>query len=410
VPVASSILVRPGIQPGWRCPKPGNAKEGDLQTAPILDAAPLTPLLRRRLDRAGLAGITEKVLAGSRLDGEDGLALYARPDAAAVGLLANVVRERLHGDRTYFVRNRHLNPTNVCEADCLFCAFKADPGDPRGWTMTREDVQRRIREMVTEDIREVHVVGGHNPQVGYAYFVDTLRWIKEVRPEVHVKAYTMAEIAFFSKISGKPVEEVVADLRAAGLDACTGGGAEILGERVRKKIVRGKIDGDGWIDTARRVHRMGVKSNCTMLYGHVERDEDRVDHLLRLRALQDETGGFQAFIPLAFHNENNRLRKLNPPTGLDDLKNLAIGRLVLDNVPHVKAYWPMHTPELAQLALRMGVDDVDGTVVEEHIYHMAGARTEQALAVAEIVDLIRKAGRIPVERDALYGTVREHPA
>ena len=368
----------------------------------------LTPLLRSRLERAGLAPATEKVLSGTRLDAADAMRLYGVGDVAALGLLADVVRERLHGDRTYFVRNRHLNPTNVCEADCLFCAFKADPGDPRGWTLTQGQIQERIAKMVTEDIREVHVVGGHNPEIGYEYFVDTIRWIKEVRPEVHVKAYTMAEIHFFSKISGKTVETVVTDLKEAGLDACTGGGAEILGDRVRRKIVRGKVDGTGWLDTARRVHRMGVKSNCTMLYGHVEKDEDRVDHLLKLRDLQDETGGFQAFIPLAFHNENNRLRKLDPPTALDDLKNLAVARLVLDNIPHVKAYWPMHTPELAQLSLRMGVDDVDGTVVEEHIYHMAGARTEQAMSVEEIVDLIRKAGRLPVERDALYRTVREY--
>lgn len=378
-----------------------------MSSSPVLESRP-NALLVRRLERAGLEAIGTKVFSGRRLDRDDGLRLYAAADVALVGMLADHVRERLHGDRTYFVRNRHLNPTNVCEADCLFCAFKADPGAPGGWTLGKEAIQSRVRELVTEDIHEVHVVGGHNPEVGYDYFVDTIRWIKEVRPRVHVKAYTMAEIFFFSRIAEKPVEAVVADLKEAGLDACTGGGAEILGERVRKKIVRGKVDGAGWLDTARRVHGMGVKSNCTMLYGHIERDTDRVDHLLALRALQDETGGFQAFIPLAFHNRNNRLRKLNPPTGADDLKNLAIGRLLLDNVPHIKAYWPMHTPALAQLSLRMGVDDVDGTVVEEHIYHMAGATTEQAMSVDDLVTFIREAGRIPVERDALYGTVREY--
>jgi aminodeoxyfutalosine synthase len=361
--------------------------------------------MQSRVAGAGLAAVAAKVRGGERLTAEDGLALYAATDVAAVGMLANLVRERLHGDRAYFVRNRHLNPTNVCEADCLFCAFKADPGDPRGWTLDRDAIQKRIRELVTEDIREVHVVGGHNPEVGYDYFVDTIRWIKEVRPHVHVKAYTMAEIFFFSTISGKTIEAVVADLVAAGLDACTGGGAEILDARVRRKIVRGKVTGEQWLDTARRVHMAGVKTNCTMLYGHIEKPEHRVDHLLRLRALQDETEGFQAFIPLAFHNENNRLQKLNPPTAADDLMNLAVSRLLLDNVPHIKAYWPMHTPELAQLSLRMGVDDVDGTVVEEHIYHMAGARTEQAMSVAELVAFIREVGRIPVERDALYRTV-----
>jgi aminodeoxyfutalosine synthase len=364
--------------------------------------------MRARLDAAGLGPVADRVSAGERLGRDDGLALYAAADVAAVGFLANLVRERLHGDRAYFVRNRHLNPTNVCEADCMFCAFKADPGDPAGWTMGREEIQERVEKLLTDDIREIHVVGGHNPQVPYSYYLDTVRWIKEVHPGIHVKAYTMAEIFFFSKVSGKSIEGVVADLREAGLDACTGGGAEILGERVRKKIVRGKVDGAGWLDTARRVHRAGVKSNCTMLYGHIERDEDCVDHLLALRGVQDETGGFQAFIPLAFHNANNRLRKLRPPTGLDDVKNLAVSRLLLDNVPHVKAYWPMHTPALAQVALHMGVDDVDGMVVEEHIFHMAGAETEQGMAVDELVDLIRAAGRVPVERDALYNTVREY--
>jgi aminodeoxyfutalosine synthase len=373
-------------------------------------APALTALQLARLDRAGLEIVAAKALAGERLSGPDGLLLEAAPDVAAVGFLANVVRERLHGDRTYFVRNRHLNPTNVCEADCLFCAFKADPGDPRGWTLSREEIQERVARLVTEDVREIHVVGGHNPLVPYTYFVDTIRWIKEVRPAVHVKAYTMAEIEFFARRSGTSVEAVVTDLKAAGLDACTGGGAEILGDRVRRKIVRGKVDGAGWLDTARRVHAQGVKSNCTMLYGHIETAEDRVDHLLRLRALQDETGGFQAYIPLAFHNENNRLRKLTAPTGAEDLKQLALGRLLLDNVPHVKAYWPMHTPALSQAALLMGVDDVDGTVVEEHIYHMAGARTDQELPVSALVELIRKAGRRPVERDALYRVVREHDA
>jgi aminodeoxyfutalosine synthase len=377
-------------------------------STPTLETPGLTPLMQQRLARAGLDAIQDRVLAGDRLTRDDGLTLYAIHDIAALGMLANVVRERLHGDRTYFVRNRHLNPTNVCEADCLFCAFKADPGDPSGWTMSREQIQERIRKLITEDIREVHVVGGHNPEIGYDYFVDTIRWIKEVRPEVHVKAYTMAEIFFFSQISGKSIEDVVAELKEAGLDACTGGGAEILGEAVRKKIVRGKVDGAGWLDTARRVHKAGVKSNCTMLYGHIEKDTDRVDHLLALRELQDETGGFQAFVPLAFHNQNNRLKKLDPPTGVDDLKNLAVARLMLDNVPHIKAYWPMHTPELAQLSLRMGVDDVDGTVVEEHIYHMAGARTEQEMSVTELVEFIREAGRDPVERDALYQTVQEY--
>ena len=372
--------------------------------------AALSPIMERRIERAGLAPILNKIRSGERLGQADGLCLYECPDVAAIGFMANLVRERMHGPATWFVRNRHLNPTNVCEADCMFCAYKADPGDPSGWTMAKEQIQSRIQALITEDIREVHVVGGHNPEVGYDYYVDTIRWIKEVRPQIHVKAYTMAEIFFFSKISGKSIEDVVMELKEAGLDACTGGGAEILGDRVRRKIVRGKVDGQGWLDTARRVHQCGVKSNCTMLYGHVEKPEDCVEHLLLLRSVQDETGGFQAFIPLAFHNANNRLRKLKPPTGLDDLKNLAIGRLMLDNIPHIKAYWPMHTPKLSQAALWMGVDDVDGMVVEEHIYHMAGAETEQGMSVEELVEFIHHAGRLPVERDALYRTVREYEA
>lgn len=379
-------------------------------SSPSVTEPQLTPLMELRLERAGLGEITRKVKALERLSREDGLLLYGCSDVAAIGFLANFVRERMHGDRTYFVRNRHLNPTNVCEADCMFCAYKADPGDPSGWTLSKEQIQTRVRKLLTDDITEIHVVGGHNPEVGYDYYLDTIRWVKEVKPSIHVKAYTMAEVFFFAKISGKTIEAVVEDLKEAGLDACTGGGAEILGEKVRKKIVRGKVDGQGWLDTARLVHKGGVKTNCTMLYGHIEKPEDCVDHMLALREVQDETGGFQAFIPLAFHNANNRLRKLNAPTGIDDLKNLAIGRLLLDNIPHIKAYWPMHTPKLAQVSLNMGVNDVDGMVVEEHIYHMAGAETDQEMSVEQLVSMIQSAGRTPIERDALYDTVREYPA
>jgi aminodeoxyfutalosine synthase len=352
-----------------------------------------------------LEPIAAKVMAGERLDYADGLVLYGSSDVLAVGWLANYVRERMHGDVTYFNVNRHINYTNVCVANCRLCAFGRKKGDPAGYTMTLEDAWNAAASGYSEAITEFHIVGGLHPDLPFQYYLDLVRGLKERFPKVHIKAFTMVEINFLARIAKLPVEEMLRQLREAGVDSMPGGGAEIFADRVRSIICDHKIDGNEWLDTARLAHRMGFKSNATMLYGHVENDEDRVDHLLKLRALQDETGGFQAFIGLAFHPENTALDHLPPTTGLSDIRQIAVSRLLLDNFPHIKAYWQMLTPKIAQIALRFGADDLDGTVVEEKIYHDAGATTPQGMTRKELCRLITEAGRIPVERDTLYHAV-----
>ena len=352
-----------------------------------------------------LEPIAAKVLAGERLDYADGLVLYGSPDVLAVGWLANYVRERMHGDVTYFNVNRHINYTNVCVANCRLCAFGRKKGHPAGYTMTLEDAWKAAASGYSEAVTEFHIVGGLHPDLPFQYYLDLVRGLKERFPKVHIKAFTMVEINFLARIAKLPVEETLRQLREAGVDSMPGGGAEIFADRVRSIICDHKIDGNEWLDTARLAHKMGFKSNATMLYGHVENDEDRVDHLLKLRAVQDETGGFQTFIALAFHPENTALDHLPPTTGLCDIRQIAVSRLLLDNFPHIKAYWQMLTPKIAQLALRFGADDLDGTVVEEKIYHDAGATTPQGMTRKELCRLITEAGRIPVERDTLYRPV-----
>jgi len=354
---------------------------------------------------ARLEPIAAKVLAGERLSFEDGLVLYRSTDVLAVGWLANYVREKLHGDVTYFNVNRHINYTNVCVANCRLCAFGRKKGDPAGYTMTLEDAWTAAVSGYSEAVTEFHIVGGLHPDLPFQYYLDLVRGLKERFPKVHIKAFTMVEINFLARIAKLPVAETLRQLREAGVDSMPGGGAEIFDDRVRSVICDHKIDGQEWLDTARLAHQMGFKSNATMLYGHVENDEDRVDHLLKLRALQDETGGFQAFIGLAFHPENTALDHLPPTTGLGDLRQIAVARLLLDNFPHIKAYWQMLTPKIAQIALRFGADDMDGTVVEEKIYHDAGATTPQGMTRQDICRLITEAGRVPVERDTLYHAV-----
>jgi aminodeoxyfutalosine synthase len=354
---------------------------------------------------ARLEPIAAKVLAGERLSFEDGLVLYRSTDVLAVGWLANYVREKLHGDVTYFNVNRHINYTNVCVANCRLCAFGRKKGDPAGYTMTLEDAWTAAASGYSEAVTEFHIVGGLHPDLPFQYYLDLVRGLKERFPKVHIKAFTMVEINFLARIAKLPVAETLRQLREAGVDSMPGGGAEIFADRVRSVICDHKIDGQEWLDTARLAHQMGFKSNATMLYGHVENDEDRVDHLLKLRALQDETGGFQAFIGLAFHPENTALDHLPPTTGLGDLRQIAVARLLLDNFPHIKAYWQMLTPKIAQIALRFGADDMDGTVVEEKIYHDAGATTPQGMTRQDICRLITEAGRVPVERDTLYHAV-----
>jgi aminodeoxyfutalosine synthase len=352
-----------------------------------------------------LEPIAAKVMAGERLDFGEGLTLYGTSDVLAVGWLANYVREKLHGDTTYFNVNRHINPTNVCVAACKLCAFGRKKGDPAGYTMALEEAWQTAASGYSEAVTEFHIVGGLHPDLPLEYFLDLVRGLKERFPKVHVKAFTMVEVAYLARRAKLTIEQTLIKLREAGVDSMPGGGAEIFSARVRSIICDHKIDGSEWLETARQAHKLGFRSNATMLYGHIENDEDRVDHLLKLREVQDDTGGFQTFIPLAFHPENTPLDHLPVTTGLTDIRQIAVSRLLLDNFAHIKAYWQMMTPKIAQIALRFGADDLDGTVIEEKIYHDAGATTPQGMTRKELSRLITEAGRIPVERDTLYNAV-----
>src|SRR6266481_2049315 len=356
-------------------------------------------------DDARLEPIYAKVILGERLDPADALALYRTGDILAVGWMANHVRERMHGNKTYFNVNRHINPTNVCVAACRLCAFGRKKDSPGAYTMALEEAFETAASGYTEAVTEFHIVGGLHPDLPFQYFLDLISGLKQRFPQVHLKAFTMVEVAYLAKRAKLSIRETLEQLKGSGVDSLPGGGAEIFADRVRYIICDHKIDGDQWLETAKQAHQIGLKSNATMLYGHVENDEDRVDHMMRLRALQDETGGFQTFIPLAFHPDNTPLQHLPKTSGLLDIKNIAVGRLLLDNFQHIKAYWQMLTPKIAQIALRFGADDLDGTVVEEKIYHDAGATTPQGMARKELERLIREAGREPVERDTLYRPV-----
>jgi len=356
-------------------------------------------------DDARLEPIAAKVLARERLTPEDAVALYRSGDILAIGWLANHVRERMHGNTTYFNVNRHINPTNVCVAACRLCAFGRKQGSECSYTMALEEAFETAASGYSEAVTEFHIVGGLHPDLPFQYFLDLIRGLKERFPQVHLKAFTMVEVAYLAKRAKLSIRETLVQMKEAGVDSLPGGGAEIFIDRVRRVICDHKIDGDDWLDCARTAHQIGLKSNATMLYGHVENEEDRVDHLVKLRALQDETGGFQTFIPLAFHPDNTPLRHLWKTTGMSDIKQIAIGRLVLDNFAHIKAYWQMLTPKIAQIALRFGADDLDGTVIEEKIYHDAGATTPQGMTRQELTRLIREAGREPMERDTLYRPV-----
>lgn len=346
--------------------------------------------------------IYEKLESGSRLGFEDGLTLYRSPDLIGVGKLANLVRERKFGRKTYFVRNLHLNYTNVCLNRCLFCAFSRNDVDEGAFTLDLRAAEAKIRSHLKEPISEVHIVGGLNPALPFSYYPDLLAMIKEIRPQVTLKAFTAVEIDHFSKITCSTVEHVLEELKKAGLAMMPGGGAEVLSDRVHRKLYPKKIGPDRWLEVVRIAHESGITTNATMLYGHIETLEERVTHLIKLRALQDKTGGFSAFIPLAFHAENTKVQRSKYAGAIDDLKNVAVARLLLDNIPHIKAYWVMITPSLSQLAMSFGADDLDGTITEEKITHMAGARTPKGLSREEILSLIRSAGFQPVERDAFY--------
>jgi aminodeoxyfutalosine synthase len=362
--------------------------------------------VQRRLQSLGLADIAAKLNAGERLSFDEGVRLFHSPDLHAIGWLANREREKRHEARTFYNFNLRLEATNVCEASCLFCSFaRLRPGDPQAYTMSLEQVFDKLRERADQPLTEVHVVNGLHPDLPLSYYTDMLRGLKRIRPDVHLKCFTAVEIAFFADLYGMTDEAVLVALKEAGLDSLPGGGAEIFAERVRKKICHDKADADRYLSVHRVAHRLGLRSNITMLYGHIETIEERVDHMLRTRALQDETGGLQAFIPLAFHPDNNQMRKLPAPTASDTLRVHAVARLMLDNVPHIKAFWIATGVDVAQLALWYGVDDLDGTVQEEKIYHMAGARTPETLTTADLRRLIRAAGRDPYERDTLYNIV-----
>ena len=352
-----------------------------------------------------LKPIAAKVLAGERLSMDDGIALYRSPDLLAVGWLANHVREKRHGNITYYNVNRHINPTNVCVAHCKLCAFGRDPDAPGAYTFALEEIYQRAEQGVREGATEFHIVGGLHPDLSFEHYLEMVRGLKQRCPTVHVKAFTMVEVHYFSRIAKLSVEEVFRKMKEAGVDSCPGGGAEIFHPRVRKIICDHKTSGQMWLNTAKKAHEAGLRSNATMLYGHVETEEERVDHLIKLRELQDETHGFVTFIPLAFHPDNTALSHIPKPTGYDDLRNIAVARLLLDNFDHIKAYWIMLSPSMAQIAQRFGANDLDGTVAEEKIYHDAGAKTSEFTPRAELERLIRAAGRVPVERDTQYRPV-----
>jgi aminodeoxyfutalosine synthase len=366
-------------------------------------AAPERPLQVR--DPA-LVAVADKVLSGQRLSFDEGMLLYRTPDLPTVARLADLVRERLVGDKAYFVHSLRLSQTNICYVGCTFCGFQRRFGEEGVWDMELPDVWAYVEKHHHPDLTEIHIASGHHPKRPFSYYLELVRGLTE--RGYQVKAWTAAEIHHFTKIARPRLSyrEVLSELKAAGLVALPGGGAEIFAERVRRRIARAKVTAEGWLEIHRTAHELGLPTNATMLYGHVETLEERLDHMLRLRALQDDTGGFLSFIPLAFQPDNNALaRELNKSeftTGVDDLRNLAVARLMLDNVPHIKGYWIMITPELTQVTLSAGVSDVDGTIKDERIAHASGAVTEKGMSEAQLVRLIRDAGRVPVRRDALY--------
>ena len=357
-----------------------------------------------------LADIRATVLAGGRLTAADGLYLDAHADLFTLGELANHVREAKNGNVTYYNVNQHLNPTNVCVYRCAFCSFRADLKSPKGYVMSDEQIVQRAREATEQGATELHVVGGLHHQLPYEWYLGIIRTVHREFPGLHLKAWTAVEWDWFERLTKRPTRELLAEMKDAGLGSLPGGGAEIFHPDVRSKICDYKADADQWLRVHREAHELGLRSNATMLYGHIETAEHRIDHLLRLRELQDETGGFQTFIPLAFHPANNPLGKDIPkPSGMTDLRMIALARLMLDNFPHIKAYWQMLGVKIAQVAQSWGADDIDGTVVHETIYHAAGSDSPQALSVAELRRLIEEAGRVPVERDTLYREVVREP-
>jgi aminodeoxyfutalosine synthase len=347
--------------------------------------------------------ISEKVLAGGRIDEAEALFLFEHHDLLELGELAQAVNERRNGRKVFFNVNRHINHTNICVNRCRFCAFFRTADQPGAYLMTLDEIRSRAEEAVSQGATEIHVVGGLHPDLPFDFYLEMLRTIKEVSPALHVKAFTAVEIAYLAKLAELSIPETLERLKEAGLGSLPGGGAEIFQPSVRNQLCPEKISGSHWLSIMEQVHQAGLKSNATMLYGHLETAADRIDHMRQLRELQDRTGGFQVFIPLAFQPEHSQLKLEGAgTTGVDDLRTLSVARIYLDNFANIKAYWVMLGEKIAQVSLSFGVNDLDGTVVEERIGHDAGADTPQAMSRDAIVTMIRKAGRVPVERDTLY--------
>lgn len=352
-----------------------------------------------------LEPIYAKVVDNERLNLDDAITLYNSDDLLAIGRMADMVRRRKNGLSTYFTMNQHINPTNICRNDCLFCAYYRKDGQDGAYRMSLDTIRKKVEERLDEAITEIHIVGGLDDQLPYEYYLDVLRTVREVRPTVNIKAYTAVEIAYLAERSSKSWAEVLDDLIAVGLQAMPGGGAEVFSERVKRKLFMDKLSSKDWLKIHHLAHERGVRTNATMLYGHIESIEERAEHLVLLREAQDISGGFLTFIPLAFHPENTRMHKLPQATGFDDLKNIAISRLMLDNFDHIKAYWVMMGTKIAQIALSFGADDIDGSVVEERIYHMAGSESAQMMTRKQLSGLIAECGLEPIERDALYNRI-----
>ena len=366
----------------------------------------MSTTITRYLQNSGFADLYDKVMEGRRLSFDDGVRLWQSDDLAALGALANLVREAKNGNRTYYVRNQHINYTNLCNKGCRFCSFYAQKKGPAPYTLDMDAVRARLERTRHIPLTEIHMVAGIHPRLPYAYYLDLLRTVKAARPDAHIKAFTMVELLQIQKLARKPMEEVLLELKANGLDSLPGGGAEILTDRVHDALFPKKETAEEWLETAKTAHRVGLPTNATMLYGHIETIEERVIHLMKLREAQDETGGFLTFIPLAFSSKGTKLAHIPPTTGYLDLKAIAIGRLLLDNFPHVKAFWMMITPPVAQAAQWYGADDVDGTIVEYEITHeIAQDSGEQQLTQRQLVQMILEAGRDPVERDPLYNVI-----
>lgn len=354
--------------------------------------------------------LRDKVFAGQRLSFDEGVYLDRHADLATLGEMANFVREAKNGNVTYYNVNQHLNPTNVCVYRCNFCAFRADLKSDRGYVMSDEQILERARNATEAGATELHIVGGLHHQKPFAWYKGILSLIHDHYPDLHLKAWTAVEWDWFQRLTKRPIGDLIAEMKDAGLGSLPGGGAEIFEPSVRSQLCEHKADGSEWLKIHRAAHNAGLRSNATMLYGHIETAEHRIDHLLQLRTLQDETGGFQTMIPLAFHPDNTRLAHIPKPSGIMDLRTMAVSRIMLDNFPHIKAYWIMLTMKIAQVAQSYGADDIDGTVVHEKIYHEAGSESPQELTVADLRQLIVEAGRDPVERDTLYHRVVREPA